>query len=88
MDSRKLNEATFKERHMEELISRMSRKISEETEGEIMITKLDFDYAYGQLNLDEQTQNLCIFTATRGEFTGYYGFPKGLYGLADVPTVF
>ena len=73
---------------MEELISRISRKISEETEGEITITKLDFDYAYGQLKLDDQTRNLYIFTVTGGEFTGYLRFLKGFYGLADIPTIF
>ena len=70
------------------MISRISRKISEEKEGEIHITKLDFDYAYGQLRLDEQTRNLCIFTVTGGDFTGYYRILKGFYGLADIPTIF
>ena len=73
--------------NMEELISRISRKKSEEKEGEIQITKLDFDYAYGHFRLDEQTRNLCIFTVTGGEFTGYYRFLKGFYGLADIPTI-
>ena len=92
LDSRKLNEATIKRKaqmpNMEELISRISRKISEEQEGEIWITKLDFDYAYGQIKLDGQTKNLYIFTVTGGEFTGYYRFLKGFYGLADIPTIF
>ena len=92
LDSRKLNEATIKRKaqmpNMEELISRISRKISEEKEGEIHITKLDFDYAYGQLRLDEQTRNLCIITVTGGEFTGYFRFLKGFCGLADIPTIF
>ena len=61
---------------MEELISRILLKISEETEGEIIIKKLDFENAYGQLNLDEQLRNLCIFTVTDGEFTGYYRLLK------------
>ena len=42
--------------NMEELISRISRKISEQKEGEIWQTKLDFDYAYGQIKLDDETQ--------------------------------
>ena len=46
--------------NMEQLISRISRKISEEKEGEIWLTKLDFNYAYGQIKLDDETQNLCI----------------------------
>ena len=44
--------------NMKEGISRISRKISEGTEGEIIATKLDFDYAYEQVNLDEKTRNL------------------------------
>ena len=61
---------------MEELISRILRKISEGKDGEIWITKLDFDYAYGQLKLGEATRNLCIFTVTGGEFTEYCSFLK------------
>ena len=61
--------------NMEELISRISRKISEGKEGEILATKLDFDYAYGQIKLDEDTKNLCP-TVTGGDFTGYYRFLK------------
>ena len=92
LDSRKLNEVTIKRKaqmpNMEELISRISRKISEGKEGEILATKLDFDYAYGQIKLDENTKNLCIFTVTGGDFTGYYRFLKGFYRLADIPTIF
>ena len=91
LDSRKLNEPTIKRKtqmlNMEELISKISRKISEEKEGEIHITKLDFDYAYGQLRLDEQKRNLCIFTVTSGEFEGYYRFLKGFCRLADIPPI-
>ena len=32
--------------------------------------------------------DLCIFEVTGGNFTGYYRFLKGFYGLADIPTVF
>ena len=53
-----------------------------------MATKLDFDYAYGQIKLDEEKRNLCSFTVTGGEFTGYYRFLKRLYGLADILTIF
>ena len=73
---------------MEELISRISRKISEEQEGEIWVTKLEIDYAYGQIKFNENTKVPCIFTVTGGEFTGYYRFLKGFYGLADIPTIF
>ena len=76
LDSRKLNKATVKRKtqmpNMEELISRISRKISKGKEGEIWLTKLGFGYASSQIKLDDETQNLCIFTITGGEFTGYY----------------
>ena len=65
----------------------MTSKISSK-QGEILATKIDFDYAYGQIKLDEKTKNLCIFTVTGGDFTGYYRFLKGFYGLADIPTIF
>ena len=60
----------------QELISRIARKISEGEDGKFLATTLDFDYAYGQINLDEKTRNFCIVTVTGGEFTGYYRFLK------------
>ena len=62
LDSRKLNEATIKKKaqlpNMEELISRIPRKIFEEQEGEVWITKLDFDYAYDQIKLNENIKKI------------------------------
>ena len=72
---------------MEELISRISRKIADGPADEIWTSKLDLDYAYGQLLLSREARNLCIFAVTGGKFTGYYRFLKGFYGLADIPTV-
>ena len=31
---------------------------------------------------------MCIFAVTGGNFTSYYRFLKGFYGLADIPTLF
>ena len=51
--------------------------------------KIRFRYTYGQIKLDENTKNLCIFTVTGwDDFTGYCRFLKGFYGLADIPTIF
>ena len=92
LDSRKLNEITVKRKaqmpNMEELISRISRKIADGEADEIWISKFDLDYAYGQLPLSKNAMDLCIFAVTGGNFTGYYRFLKGLYGLADIPTIF
>ena len=92
LDSRKLNEITIKRKaqmpNMEELISRISRKVADGPADEIWTSKLDLDYAYGQLILSKEAQNLCIFAVTGGDFTGHYRFLKGFYGLVDIPTIF
>ena len=92
LESRKLNGITVKRKtqmpNMEELISRISRKIADGPADEIWISKFDLDYAYGQLLLSREARNLCIFAVTGGHFTGYYRFLKGFYGLADIPTIF
>ena len=92
LDSRKLNENTVKRKaqmpNMEELLSRISRKIADGEAEEIWISKFDLDYAYGQLPLLKEAIDLCIFAVTGGNFTGYYRFLKAFYGLADIPTIF
>ena len=57
--------------NMEELISRILGKISEGKEFEILATKLNFDYANGQIKMDENTKNLCVFAVTGGDFTDW-----------------
>ena len=79
--------AQMPNKDLEDLMSKLSRKITEGVNGEILTTKLDFDYDYGQSKLDEKTRSFCIFTITGGEFTGYYRFLKRFYGLADNPTI-
>ena len=64
LDSRKLNEVTIKRKaqmpNMEEQISIISRKISGE-DGEILATKLDFDYAYDKLNGTKSKKSMYIY---------------------------
>ena len=82
LDSRKLNEITVKRKaqmpNMEELISRISRKIADGASDQIWISKFDLDHAYGQMQLSKHAMDLCIFAITGGNFTGYYRFLKGL----------
>ena len=72
LDSRKLNDISIKRKaqmpNMEELISRVSRKISDGNNDTIWISKLDLDYAYGQLELTNKAKNLCIFHNYRRRF--------------------
>ena len=41
-----------------------------------------------RLPLSKHARDLCIFAVTGENFTGYYRFLKGFYGLADIPTIF
>ena len=92
LDSRKLNENCIKRRpnmpNMEDLINRISTEISKNDEDELWISKIDLDYAYGQLELDEETKKHCVFALIGGKVTGFYRFLKGFYGLSDLPTIF
>ena len=72
---------------MEELISKISAKITN-GEGEIWMSKIDLDYAYGQAKLAKEAAKHCVFSFIGGDFTGHYRFKKGFYGLSDIPTVF
>ena len=72
---------------MEELVSKISAKITN-GEGEIWMSKIDLDYAYGQAKLSKEAAKHCVFPIIGGEFTGHYRFKKGFYGLSDIPTVF
>ena len=64
LDSRKLNDACIKRKaampNMEELISKISSKITHGN-GEIWMSKIDLDYAYGQSkSIGECIQTLCF----------------------------
>ena len=91
LDSGKLNEACVKRKaampNKEELISKISAKITK-GEGDICMSKIDLDYAYGQAQLSKEAAKHCVFSIIGGDFTGHYRFTKGFYGLSDIPTVF
>ena len=91
LDSRKLNESCIKRKatmlNMEELISQISVKITQNN-GEIWMSKIDLDFAYGEAKLSAEASRHCVFSIIGGDFTGHYRFKKGFYGLSDIPTVF
>ena len=73
--------------NMEELVSKISAKITD-GEGEIWMSKIDLEYAYGHAKLSKEAAKHCEFSIIGGGFTGHYRFKKGFYGLSDIPTVF
>ena len=92
LDSRKLNDSCIKMRphmpNMEELLNQISVEITRDRTVQLFLSKIDLDYAYGQMKLSEETSRQCVFALTGGNFSGYYRFKKGFYGLADIPTIF
>ena len=92
LDSRKLNDSCIKMRphmpNMEELLNQISVEITHDRTVNFFISKIDLDYAYGQMRLSEETSRQCVFALTAENFRGYYRFKKGFYGLAVIPTIF
>ena len=92
LDSRKLNDSHIKVRphmpNMEELLNQISVEITKDRTKELRISKIDLDYAFGRMMLSEETSRQCVFAITGGNFSGYYRFKKGFYGLADISTIF
>ena len=91
LDSQKLNEITIKKGSNAEhggINLQNFQNIADGPADEIWTSKLDLDYAYGELILSKEARNLFIFAVTGGDFNGYYRFLKGFYCLADIPTIF
>ena len=90
-DSRKLNESCIMRKaailNMEELISKISAEITK-SNGEIWMSKIDLDCAYGQAILSKEAAKQCVFSIIGGNFTGHYRFKKSFYELSYIPTVF
>ena len=74
--------------NMEELLNQISVEITRDRKLQLFRSKIYLDYAYGQMKLSEGTSRQCVFALTGGNFSGYYRFKKGFYGLADIPTIF
>ena len=73
--------------NMEELISKISAK-NTKSNGEIWMSKIDLDYAYGQAKLSTEASRRCVFSIIDGDFTGHYRCKKEFYGLLDISTMF
>ena len=91
LDSRKLNDSCIKMRphmpNMEELLNQISVEITRDRTLQLFMSKIDLVYAYGHMKLSEETSRQCVFALTGGNFSGYYRFKEGFYGLADIPTI-
>ena len=69
--------------NMEELLNQISVEISRDRTVQLFISKIELDYAYGQMKLSKETSRQCVFALTGGKFSGYYRLKKG---FTDLPT--
>ena len=74
--------------NMEELLNQISVEITRDRTTQLFMSKIDLDYAYGQMKLSEETSRQRVFALTGGKFSGYYRFKKGSTGLPIYPQYF
>ena len=73
--------------NVEELLNQISTELKVQNEP-LWISKLDLEYAYGQLELSEKTSKQCNFAFTGRNLNGCYINKRGFSILSDVPTIF
>ena len=74
--------------NLEELLNQISVEVTKDRTKKLMMSKIDLDYAYGQIMLSIETSSECVFAITGGNFSSYYRFKTRFYGLADKATSF
>ena len=83
LDSRNLNDSCIKMRqhmpNMEELLNQISVEVTRDRTVQLFMSKIDWDNAYGQMNLSKETSRQGVIAITGGKFSGYYRFKKGLW---------
>ena len=58
--------------NMEELLNQFPVEITPDRTAQVFLSKIDLDYAYGQVRLSDETSRRCVFALTGGNFSGYY----------------
>ena len=55
---------------MEELLNQVSMEVTRDRTLQLFISKIDLDYAYGQMKFSEETNRQCVFAITGAKFSG------------------
>ena len=58
--------------NMEEILNRLSTEKTRVHNKPLWISKIDLEYAYGQIYSSEETSRRCKFALTRGNMNGFY----------------
>ena len=62
--------------NMEELLNQISTELTRGQNERLWISKIELEYAYGQMNLSEETSRQYNSPKTGGNVNGYYRFKK------------
>ena len=65
--------------NMDEQLNQISGEMIRGRTVQLFISKVDLDYAYGQLILSKETSRQSVFAINGAKFSGYYRFKKGFY---------
>ena len=89
LDSRKLNYSGIKMRphmpNLEELLNQISMEITRDRTAQRFISKIDLDYACGQMKLSEETCRQCVFALTGGYLADNTGSKRSSTDLSTYP---
>ena len=89
LNTRSLNNAIFKNKYqmpnLESLLEKMAGIVNAKEEGEVFLTSLDMQYAYGHTVLHPDTTKHRNFQILGEESAGTYSFNAGFYGLTVMP---
>ena len=94
LDSKELNKAIHKNKYQVQSIDHITDSLgmhisaNKLNEGPCWLSKIDLNYAYSQIILDESISEHYNFNILGGKSTGTYRFINGVYGLTDMPATF
>ena len=92
LDSRKVNDSCIKMRphmpNMEELLNQISVAITRDRTVQLFMSKIDSDYAYGQMKLSKETSRQCVFAITGENLADITDSERDLTVLPIYPQYF
>ena len=91
LDCRELNKNLVKQKgqmpNVDVYMDRVARIINEKSDGPVWFSKMDLNYAFGQLKLHPSTTKQCVFNIQGGKMSGQWAMTRGFYGLCDIPNI-
>ena len=92
LNSKKINKFIHKNKYQmpnfDLLLDNIAQVVKSYKTKQTLFSKLDLQYAYSQIPLDQKTSKQCNFNLIGGNASGTYQFETGFYGLTEMPAEF